>query len=42
MLDTWQIAIPFGIGFNINIGEKMNIGFEVGIRRVLQFVDDNR
>lgn len=37
----WQIAIPFGIGFNINIGEKMNIGFEVGLRKTFtDYLDD--
>ena len=28
-----QVSIPIGMGFNININDKMNFGFEVGFRK---------
>ncbi|MCR9288006.1 MAG: DUF6089 family protein [Bacteroidetes bacterium] len=39
--NLWQIAIPLGIGFNINIGKKANVGFELGLRKTFtDYLDD--
>ena len=36
-----QIAIPLGVGFNINFSDKMNVGFEVGFRKTFtDYLDD--
>ncbi len=36
-----QLAIPLGVGFNINFSDKMNIGFEVGFRKTFSdYLDD--
>ncbi|MFT4973206.1 MAG: hypothetical protein ACI9JY_002413, partial [Saprospiraceae bacterium] len=28
-----QFSIPMGIGFNVRVASKMNVGFEVGFRK---------
>lgn len=36
-----QWSIPFGVGFNINIGKQSNFGFELGIRKTFtDYLDD--
>lgn len=37
----FQFAIPLGIGFNIRLGDNMNIGFEAGLRKTFtDYLDD--
>ncbi|MBR9921640.1 MAG: hypothetical protein GYB31_12450 [Bacteroidetes bacterium] len=39
--DLVQWAIPMGVGFNINLGKRLNIGFEIGFRQTFtDYLDD--
>ncbi|MCB0705620.1 MAG: hypothetical protein KDC34_09940 [Saprospiraceae bacterium] len=39
--DLVQWSIPMGIGFNINIGKRINLGFEIGFRQTFtDYLDD--
>ena len=36
-----QWSIPIGVGFNLNLGKRSNIGFEIGIRKTFtDYLDD--
>ncbi|MEO9021790.1 MAG: DUF6089 family protein [Ginsengibacter sp.] len=36
-----QLAIPFGVGLKLNLSENMNVGFELGLRKLFtDYLDD--
>lgn len=39
--NRFQVAIPIGIGFNVNLNKKMILGFELGFRKTFtDYLDD--